>query len=116
MANTDPPDEVDDGESPADGNGGTPYADALEEKVSDGVEHHHRQHEGNAETQKPSVGGGTGQHDGADFLRDRAEGVARLDYRSPVCIDRRFVLLAHAACEIPQGLKPYSISTLNGAA
>ena len=49
-------------------------------EVADGVEQHHGQHEGDAEAEEPSVGGGTGQHDGADFFRDRAEGVAGLDY------------------------------------
>ena len=55
VANTDPPDEVDDGESPADGDVDAPDADAFEEQIPDGVEHHHRHQEDDAETQDPAL-------------------------------------------------------------
>ncbi len=88
VADTDPPHEVDDGESPADGDGDAPDARALDEQVADGVQHHHGQQEDDAEAEEPSVRGGTGQHDGADLVRDRGEGVAGLDdRRSPVVRD-----------------------------
>ena len=82
VADTDPPHEVDNGEAPADRDGVSPDPDALQKQVADGVEHHHREHEGDAEAEEPAVRRGTGQHDGADFFRDRGEGVARLDDRS----------------------------------
>ena len=105
MADTDPPDEVDDGEAPSDGDGDAPDADAFEEEVSDGVEHHHGEHEGDAEAEEPSVGGGTGQHDGADFFRDRAEGVAGFDDGSAIEFGGRFVLLRHAGLRNSSGAK-----------
>ena len=96
MADSDPPHEVDDGEAPADRNGYAPDADALEEQVSDGKQHHHRQQEADAEANEPPIRGRTGQHDGADFFRDRAEGVARLYDRSAFRLDRRLVWLVHS--------------------
>ena len=96
MADTDPPDKVDDLKSPADGSGVAPDANAFEEQVSGGVEQHHGEHEGDAEAEEPSVGSGTGQHDRADFFGDRAKGVARLDYGSALEFGRRFVVLVHA--------------------
>ena len=58
-----------------------PDADALQEQVADGVEHHHRQQKAMPKPDEPSVRSRTRQHDGADFVRDRAEGVARPDHR-----------------------------------
>ncbi len=96
VADTDPPDEVDDGESPADGDGDAPYANALEEKIAKGVEQHHGRQEGDAKADEPAVGGRARQNDGAYFFGDRAEGVSRLDDRSAFEFGRRFVLLVHA--------------------
>jgi len=58
VTDADPPHEVDDGEAPSDRDGHAPDADAFQDQVSDGVEHHHRQHEGNAEAEEPSVRSG----------------------------------------------------------
>ena len=92
VADTDPPDEVDDGEAPADGDGHAPDADALQEEIADGIEHHHREHEADAEADEPAVRSGTGQHDRADFFRDRAEGVSGLDDRSSIADGRPICL------------------------
>ena len=56
VADTDPPDEVDDGEAPADRDVDAPDADAPEKQVADGEQHHHRQHEAEAEADEPAVG------------------------------------------------------------
>src|SRR6266567_3071596 len=96
MADADPPDKVDDGEAPSDGDGDAPDADAFEEEVSDGEQHHHGEHEGDAEAKEPSVGGGTGQHDGADLFRDRTESVPGFDDGSAIGVDRRFVFVSHS--------------------
>jgi hypothetical protein len=102
VADSDPPHEVDDGEAPADGDGHAPDADAFQEQVADGVEHHHRHQKGDAEADEPSVRRGTGEHDRADLLRDRAEGVAGLDHRSlilrPLCLA---VTLFRGYCSAP---------------
>ena len=81
VADTDPPDEVDDGESPTDGNVDAPDADAFDEQVGDGEQQHHGQQERDAEADEPAVRSGTSQHDRADLVGDRAKGVARLDDR-----------------------------------
>jgi len=99
VSDSDPPYKIDDGESPADGNRYSPDADALQKQVANGVEQHHRHQEGDSEADEPAIRRGTGQHNGADFLRDRAEGVTRLDDRRLLRLHRRFVLLVHEFCQ-----------------
>src|SRR4029077_3586290 len=103
MADADPPYKIDDGEAPSDRDGHAPDSDPLEEQVAHGVQQHHREQKRDAETYEPSVRRGTGQHDGADFFRDRAEGVAGLDYRGSFGFHRCFVLLVHAALATLRG-------------
>src|SRR5712671_4878658 len=95
MADSNPPYKVYDREAPSDGNGNAPNSSALQEQVTDGEQQHHRQHESDAKAHEPPIRGGTGQHNGADFFRHRAEGVARLNDRSPLRVDRHLILLVH---------------------
>src|SRR5581483_231685 len=95
MADTDPPDEVDNGEAPSDRDGDAPDADALQEQIPDGKQHHHGRHEAETEPDEPSVRRRAGQHDGADLFRDRAESVPGLDNGCAFEFGGRFVLLWH---------------------
>jgi hypothetical protein len=112
VADSDPPDEVDDGEAPADGDGHAPDADALQKQIADGVQHHHGQHESEAEADEPSVGRGAGQHDGADLFRDRAEGVAGLDDRSLASSTADLYSSGMRLAKSLTGLKPRSFVIL----
>ena len=67
-------------------------------------------HEDDAEADEPAVRGGPGQHDRADFFRDRAEGVAGLDDRGAFG-DCEFGWLCHAF----SGLEPHFIYCSNAA-
>src|SRR5579864_3004685 len=100
MADSDPPDEIDDGESPPDGDGHAPDADALQKKIADRVEHHHREYEAQTKAHEPAVRSGTRQHDRADLFCDRAEGVARLDHRRALRLYRHLVLLVHTRISV----------------
>src|SRR5882724_7799077 len=73
VADSDPPDEVDDGESPSDGDIYAPNSNSANEEIADGVEQAHGDQEGEAEPNEPSVGRGASEHDGADLVRDRGE-------------------------------------------
>src|SRR5215831_4053410 len=96
ITNTDPPHEVDDGEAPSDGDGHAPDANPLQKEVAHGVEQHHRGHEGDAESDEPSVGRRSRENDGTDLFGNRAESMAGFDHGSAFDLGRRFVLLVHA--------------------
>src|ERR1700686_533173 len=93
MADTDPPNKVDDLKAPPDGSGIAPDADAFEEQVSGSEEKHHGEHEGNGEAED------------AGFFRYRAGGVGRVDYGGAVGVDRHLVLLVHCSCQLTSGAK-----------
>src|SRR5205823_7316217 len=78
VSDSDPPDKVDDGESPADGDIYAPNSDSANEQIADGVEPAHEDQKREAESNEPSVGRRASEHDGADFVCDRGEGVPRL--------------------------------------
>ncbi len=81
VADSDPPDKVDDGESPADGNVHAPHADALKEQERDAIEHPLQNDEADEEAQNPALRNGLFQHDRADFVRNGAIVMARRHYR-----------------------------------
>ena len=93
VADSDPPDEVDNRESPGAGNGDAPDADALQE------EPRHRNHQqsgntaGNRQPAKPAERRVAGEHQAGDLLRHRAEGVSGRDHRvlAGVRVDSRIV-------------------------
>ena len=83
VADTDPPDKIDDGEAPADGDRDAPNADALEEQITDGKQQHHGQAGTGRQSRRTSrVGRGTSSTI-TDFVRDGGKRVPRLDDRGP---------------------------------
>ncbi len=90
VTDANPPHEVDDGESPGDGDVDAPDAYALVEQVADGKQQQHDEGEGEAEADPPAARRPRGLHDCADLVGYRAEGVPRADdgrrrERSSVC-------------------------------
>src|SRR5271170_8080325 len=81
VADTDPPDEVDDRKAPADGNVDAPDADALHDQVADGDVQHAKNAEGKKETRVPAERSGPRQNDRADFVGDRGIGMPRAQNR-----------------------------------
>src|SRR5581483_6721042 len=79
VADTDPPDEIDNGESPADGDVNTPDSGALCKQPGHGHSQHHDYAEGQREAREPSKTKRTGQNDGRDFVRNRGVGMAGLE-------------------------------------
>src|SRR5438128_2262224 len=68
MTNADPPDKIDDRESPRDGNVHAPDSDSLDEQIRDGVHQHHHEHECDPEARKPMKRPLASQHNGADLV------------------------------------------------
>ena len=83
MADTDPPDEVDDGKTPRHRDINAPDADANGQEIGHRIHQQQYQGEGQSKTDKPAQGRATGEDNGADLVRDRGVGVARLDDRRP---------------------------------
>src|SRR5262249_45472283 len=81
VADADPPNEIDDGESPADGNVDAPDARALCEEPADGDSHQGREAESNYKTHIPTEGSWAGKNDRTDLIGDRTEGVSRSQHR-----------------------------------
>src|SRR3954469_7896283 len=81
MADTDPPHEVDDGESPADGNVDPPNTNALEEEQRACQQQQLQHAEGDGDAAQPPERRPASQHDRRDLVGDRAKAVARLDDR-----------------------------------
>ena len=70
MADPDPPDEIDDGKAPGDGNVHPPDADSTNEQISHREEEQHDETERERETGPPGLGLHAGQHDRANGLGD----------------------------------------------
>src|SRR6267378_2303164 len=81
VADTDPPDEIDDSKSPADGDVDAPDAGAFDDQPADGDGHHAHEAEGNQKSDVPAERGWTRQNNCTDLVRDRAVGVPRADHR-----------------------------------
>ncbi len=82
VANTDPPDEIDDRESPADGNVDTPDADALDDEPGRRAHQqlHHAQRD--QKTEYPADRDLALEDDPADLVRDRRKTMPFVDYRT----------------------------------
>src|SRR5271155_2095607 len=78
MANANPPNEIDDGESPRDGNADSPDAHTFEQEICDGDVEDHQQAEADGKTNHPALRRASSEDDRADFVRNAAEGLARL--------------------------------------
>ena len=86
VADTDPPDEVDDGKAPPDGDVDTPDPDAFQKKVAEDPGQHIQHAEHDQEAEDPSQRNRALQHNVRDLLGDGGESVAgRDDRHSPVC-------------------------------
>ncbi len=94
VADADPPHKIDDGKSPADGNGDAPDPDAAHKQITNRVQHHHGQQESHAESDEPPARGRPREHDRADLVGDRGKGMPRLDDRSSAA-GRRFAAFVH---------------------
>src|SRR5580704_9763660 len=89
MADTDPPDKVDDGETPADGDVDAPDADALHDQPADGDVHHAKDAERQQEADVPPNRSRAGKNDCADFVCDGAVGMPRSEHRREAANLRR---------------------------
>ncbi len=81
MANTDPPNEVDDGKSPAYGYVDAPDTGAFVEKPANGHQHHIHDAERHEEPGEPPERGAAANDNGADLFRDGRKSMARLNHR-----------------------------------
>src|SRR5215471_16286505 len=95
MANADPPDEVNDRETPADGDIDAPDPGASKEQVAEREQQHHRDQKASSEADNPSHRSGPGQHYGADFVRNRGEGMPGFNDRGPVARYGFFEMICH---------------------
>src|SRR5882724_6367875 len=80
MTNPDPPHEVHDGKSPADGDIDSPDANAFVEQIADGDREQHKQKKGTGEYDHPEQRRASRENDSADFFRDRRVCVSRCDH------------------------------------
>src|SRR2546422_842701 len=90
VTDSNPPHEVDDGEAPPHWDIHAPNAYAPHEQIADGVQHHHRDQERDAEAEEPSHRRRTRQHDGTDLVGDRSEGMPGLDHGGLLAADCYF--------------------------
>jgi hypothetical protein len=75
VADTDPPDEVDNGKAPRDGDGDAPDAGAFKEEPGNGDHEQHGDAAGKRKAEEPAQGSMSRQHNPRQFLSHRAEGV-----------------------------------------
>src|SRR5262249_51198195 len=89
MANTNPPDKVDDREAPGDRHIDAPNANAYGQEIGDGKEQDHDQEKGQPKANPPAGWRTTAERDGADLIGDGGVRVPGLEDGS----GRRLVLL-----------------------
>ena len=77
VADTDPPNEVDDREAPRDGLSNGPDADALEEQPGDRNQQHRGSAAGDAKECKPAKRRVRRKHDARDLFGNRLEGLTQ---------------------------------------
>ena len=80
VADTDPPDEVDDGESPRAGDGDAPDAHALQKEPCESDDQQRGDAAGNREPAKPAERRIAGEHQAGDLLRHGLKGVSGRDH------------------------------------
>ena len=84
MADTDPPDEIDDVESPSNRNVDTPDSDTPSQQVNQRKQQRHRSYETHTEQQEPLNRRLAVEHDSADLFRQRPVIVTGADDRRRV--------------------------------
>ena len=95
MADTDPPNEVDDGESPADGNVHTPDAHALVEEPAHRKQEPLQDDEADEHAEDPAAHDRALQHNSADLLGERGKRMPRPDDRCFLFADFDFGWFSH---------------------
>src|SRR6266478_5929609 len=70
VADSNPPDEVNNRKPPSNRNLNSPDPHADDEKISDGIQKQHHERERSGEAQNPSLRRSADQNDGADLVRD----------------------------------------------
>ncbi|MCG3160744.1 MAG: hypothetical protein JMDDDDMK_01819 [Acidobacteria bacterium] len=80
----DPPDEIDDGESPRHRDVNAPDADALDQQISDRAAEHERQRKPDDESAEPARTQAARQDNRTDLFGDRREALPRADHRRNV--------------------------------
>ena len=95
MADADPPNKIDDSESPADGDVHAPNAHALVEQPANRKEKPLQDQEADRHAQKPAPHDWAAQHNRTDFVGDGAKRVPRLNDRSFLLADFDFRGLRH---------------------
>src|SRR5271154_212657 len=78
MADTNPPNEIYDGESPANRDSNSPNSYALYQQIGNGYVEQHQEGEGDGETEHPALRGAAAQHDRADLIGDGRKRIAWL--------------------------------------
>src|SRR6267142_221342 len=119
VTNTDPPHEIDDRKTPADGDVDAPDADALDDEPADGDGHQAHKAEGNRKSDKPAERRWAGQYNRADLVRDRPVGIPRSDYRGQPADFRRierWLPGAHADSNSGFGLRTAARYVVRGRA
>src|SRR5262249_28037878 len=91
VADTDPPDEIDDRKAPANGNVDAPDADALDDEPGDSNGQQHHDGEGEAKAGEPAHRNRTREDDRGNFVGDRGVAVPRFDHRRKPADFRRVV-------------------------
>ena len=76
MADTDPPDEVDDGEAPGGRDSDAPDANALDKQEGYDQVQKHQKGKAHQETDYPARGRAASEHDGADLIGYRSKRMA----------------------------------------
>src|SRR5437763_3978803 len=114
MADTDPPNKVDDGESPADGDVHAPDAHAFVEQPADGQQKPLQNHKADEHAQNPTTLDRPLQNDSADLLVQRGKGMPRLNDRCFLFADFDFgwfghVVLSYQLSAIGSQLRPSSV-------
>jgi hypothetical protein len=88
VANSDPPNEVNDCESPADRNVDAPNPNAFAEQVRNGCIQHPEQSHAKRNNQEPEHRRVLLQHHAANAVRNRAQRLAGADNRRPYSLRR----------------------------
>ena len=90
MADSDPPHEIHDGESPSHGDVHAPNPHTDGEEHGYRIEENQQQQKRGAESQEPTGPPALAKNDGADLVGNRRNRVARLDHRGPADFGRAF--------------------------
>ena len=89
VADTDPPNKINDGEAPSDRDGHAPNTHAFDKQIADRSLQHTKKSHGNGNDQYPEDRGVLSEHYPGKAVRNGAEGLARADDRRPYTLGGR---------------------------